>query len=120
MAIVGSGSLGESLGTASWEIGAALLVGGGAGFLIERLSRRFHEKSMLLPMLLSGILLTVGLAAWAEFSALLASMVLGFSVRWFCGPHAERLFEPVEDLEETVFVLFFTFAGLHFAPTTGH
>ena len=117
LALVGSGSIGSALGTAFWEIGAALLVGGVGGFLIERLSRRFHEQSMLLPMLLGGIFLTVGLAEWAEFSALLAAMVLGFSVRWFCGPHAERLFEPVEDLEETVFVLFFTFAGLHFNPS---
>lgn len=116
MAVVGSGSLGGALGTALWEISVALLVGGAGGFVIERLSRRFHEQSMLLPLLLGGIILTTGLAAWAEFSALLAAMVLGFSVRWFCGPHAERLFEPVEDLEETVFVLFFTFAGLHFSP----
>jgi len=116
MAVVGSGSLGVALGTAFWEIGAALLVGGAGGFVIERLSRRFHEQSMLLPLLLGGIILTTGLAAWAEFSALLAAMVLGFSVRWFCGPHAERLFEPVEDLEETVFVLFFAFAGMHFSP----
>ncbi|MEA2117287.1 cation:proton antiporter [Halovibrio sp. HP20-50] len=117
MAVAGSGSLGGALGTAFWEVGVALLVGGGGGFLIERLSRHFHEKRMLLPLLLSGILLTVGLATWAEFSALLAAMVLGFSVQLFCGPYVERLFEPIEDLEETVFVLFFTFAGLHFTPS---
>ncbi|MFI9653708.1 cation:proton antiporter [Guyparkeria sp. GHLCS8-2] len=117
LAAVGSESLGAALGTVFWEIGAALLVGGLGGFLIERLSRRLHEQSMLLPLLLGGVLLTVGLAEWAGFSALLAAMALGVSVRWFCGPNAERLFEPVEDLEEAVFVLFFTFAGLHFDPT---
>jgi len=116
MAAVGSGSLGGALETAAWEIGGALLIGGLGGFLVERLSRRFHEQGMLLPLLLGAILLMVGLAEWAQFSALLAAMVLGFTVRWFCGPHAERLFEPIEDLEETVFVLFFTFAGLHFNP----
>ena len=116
MAAVGNASLGGVVETVFWDIGGAVLVGGLGGFLIERLSRRFHEQSMLLPLLLGGILLTVGLAEWVGFSALLAAMVLGFSVRWFCGPHAERLFEPVEDLEETVFVLFFTFAGLHFDP----
>ncbi|MYL24320.1 hypothetical protein GLV89_11090 [Halomonas alkaliantarctica] len=118
MAVIGSGTLSGALGTAFWEIGAALLVGGIGGFLIERLSRHFREKNMLLPVLLGGILLTVGLATWAEFSALLAAMVSGFSVRCFCGPYAERLFEPIEDLEEIIFVLFFTFAGLHFAPST--
>lgn len=116
MAVVGSGSLGSALGAACWEIGIALLVGGVGGFLIERLSRRLHEQSMLLPLLLGGIFLVVGLAESAGFSALLAAMVLGFTVRWLSGSHAERLFEPVEDLEETVFVLFFTFAGLHFSP----
>ncbi len=116
MAAVSSGSLGGALGMAFWEIGAALIAGGLGGFLIERLSRRFHEQSMLVPLLLGGILLIVGLAEWAEFSALLAAMVLGVSVRWFCGSHAERLLEPIEDLEEAVFVLFFTFAGMHFDP----
>ena len=116
VATVGSSSLGGALGTAFWEIGAALALGGLGGFLVERLSRRFHEQSMLLPLLLGGIFLIVGLAEWAEFSALLSAMVMGFSVRWFCGPNAGRLFEPIEDLEETVFVIFFTFAGLHFNP----
>lgn len=117
MAIVGSGSLGAALATAFWEIGAALLMGGVGGFLIERLSRRLHEQSLLLPLLLGGILLTAGLAAWAGFSELLAAMVLGFSARSFGSSYAERLFKPIEDLEETVFVLFFTFAGLHFSPS---
>ncbi len=54
LAAVGSESLGAALGTVFWEIGAALLVGGLGGFLIERLSRRLHEQSMLLPLLLGG------------------------------------------------------------------
>lgn len=116
MAAVGGGTLGGAVATAAWEIGAALLVGGLGGFLVERLSRQFHEQSLLLPLLLGGIVLIVGLAESAGFSGLLAAMVAGLAVRGFGGPQAGRLFEPVEDLEETVFLLFFTFAGLHFSP----
>lgn len=116
MAVVGSGTLESALGTVIWDIGMAVLVGGVGGYLVERLSRLSQEQSVLLPLLLGAILLMVGVAERAGFSALLAAMVMGFTVRWFCGPQAERLFQPVEDLEETVFVLFFTFAGLHFNP----
>jgi len=43
-------------------------------------------------------------------------MALGFSTRLLAGSHSEPLFRPLEQLQEVVFVLFFTVAGLHFAP----
>lgn len=116
LAFVGAEGLGQALPAAAWDIGGAIVVGAVAGFLLERLSRRLHEHELRLVALVGGIVLLVGLAeAWA-FSALLSSMSLGFSIRYFGGAMAEREFEPVEQLEELVFVLFFTFAGLHFDP----
>jgi len=116
LAFVGAESLDQALPAAAWDIGGAILVGAATGFLLERISRRLHERELRLVALVGGIVLLVGLAqAWA-FSALLAAMSLGFSIRFFGGTMAEREFEPVEQLEELVFVLFFTFAGLHFDP----
>src|SRR5690554_1620042 len=43
-------------------------------------------------------------------------MALGFSTQLLAGSHSEPLFRPLEQLQEVVFVLFFTVAGLHFAP----
>ncbi len=114
MAVAGSASLGSALPAALYEIGVALLVGGMAAFLLERLTRRFHETELRLVAVLGGLILLVGLAGQWGFSALLAAMAFGFATRYFRGPAAEQLFQPVENLEELVFVLFFTVAGMHF------
>ncbi|MFW5954934.1 MAG: cation:proton antiporter [Guyparkeria sp.] len=114
LALVGTAGLAEALPAAAWEIGAAIAFGGLAGWLIERLARRLHEHELRLVALIGGIILLVGLAGAWHFSELLAAMTFGFTARFFGGAHSERLFEPVEQLEELVFVLFFTFAGLHF------
>ncbi len=115
LAIVGGGA-GHALPVALWDIGGAIITGIIVGFLAERLSRRLHEQELRLVVLVGSIVFLVGLSEAWGFSALLASMALGFSARYFSGATSERLFEPVEQLEELVFVLFFTFAGMHFKP----
>ncbi len=114
LALVGAAGLSEALPGVVWEIAAALAIGGIAGWVVERLVRRLHEHELRLVALIGGIILLTGLAEAWHFSELLAAMAFGFAARFFGGAHSERLFEPVEQLEELVFVLFFTFAGLHF------
>lgn len=96
-----------------WEIGAAIGFGMLGGLLIERIARHLPEELRLVA-LLGGIILLTGLAQTWDFSPLLTAMALGFSARLFGGAHSEPLFRPLEKLQEVVFVLFFTFAGLHF------
>ncbi|HSH83572.1 MAG TPA: cation:proton antiporter [Guyparkeria sp.] len=105
-----------------WEISAAIGFGILGGLVIERTARRLPEQELQLVALLGGIILLTGLAEVWHFSPLLAAMALGFSARLFGGAHSEPLFRPLEQLQEVVFVLFFTFAGLHFdlAVTLGH
>jgi len=114
LALLAADGLASALPLLAWELVAALVIGGGGGWLIERISRLLHEHELRLVALIGAIILLVGLAEAWHFSGLLAAMTLGFTARWFGGAHAERLFEPVEQLEEMVFVLFFTLAGLYF------
>ncbi len=97
-----------------WEIGAAISFGMLGGLLIERVARYLPDEELRLVALLGGIILLTGLAQVWDFSPLLTAMALGFSARLFAGAHSEPLFRPLEKLQEVVFVLFFTFAGLHF------
>ncbi len=117
LALLAADGLVSALPLVIWEIVAAVLIGGVGGWLIERIIRLLHEHELRLVALVGAIILLVGLAEAWHFSALLAAMTLGFSARFFGGTHADRLFEPVEQLEEMVFVLFFTFAGLYFDPS---
>lgn len=99
-----------------WEIIAAVGCGAAGGYLIERVARYLPEQELKLVALLGTIILLTALAETLHFSPLLAAMALGFSTRFFSGAHSEPLFRPLEQLQEVVFVLFFTLAGLHFAP----
>ncbi|MGC9458078.1 MAG: cation:proton antiporter [Halothiobacillaceae bacterium] len=115
LALVGSATLVEALPWAAWEIAGALMSGVTAGWLVERMLRSLHEQELRMVLLVGAIILLVGLAEAAHFSALLAAMTFGFVARWRGGPRADRVFEPVEQLEELLFVLFFALAGLHFS-----
>lgn len=99
-----------------WEIIAAIGFGAAGGYAIERIARHLPGQELKLVALLGAIILLTGLAEAWHFSPLLAAMALGFSTRLFTGAHSEPLFRPLEQLQEVVFVLFFTVAGLHFAP----
>ena len=99
-----------------WEIVAAIGFGVAGGYVLERGARYLPEPELKLAVLLGVIILLTGLADAWYFSPLLAAMALGFSTRLFAGAHSEPLFQPLEQLQEVVYVLFFTLAGLHFAP----
>ena len=114
LALAADSSLTVGLVAATLEIGGALLLGICAGLLLSRTSSLFGESSSRLPLLLSSILLTLGIAHALDFSLFLASMSLGFSARHFTHASGKRLFAPIHNLEETIFLLFFTLAGTHF------
>lgn len=99
-----------------WEIVAAIAFGLGGGYLLERVARFLPEQELKLVALLGGIIMLAGLAEAWHFSPLISAMAFGFSTRLFAGAHAEFLFKPLEQMQEVVFVLFFTLAGLHFSP----
>lgn len=116
LAAIDSSNFSAAIPAIIWEISAAIGFGIAGGYLIERITRRLPDQELKLVVMLGGIILLTGLAEVWHFSPLLAAMALGFAVRMFAGAHSEPLFRPLEQLQEVVFVLFFTLAGLHFTP----
>lgn len=108
------GSLASGLAGALGVIAGSVALGTAGGWLLSRAVSQVHETPLRLPAVLAGILLCSGLAEALHLSPLLAAIVLGFSARWLGGPAGDRLFAPVEHLEEFVFLIFFTVAGAHF------
>ncbi|MDY6941665.1 MAG: cation:proton antiporter [Pseudomonadota bacterium] len=103
-----------TLFTSVREIFGAIVLGWlGARVLALSIARQSRTE-LDLPLTLGMILLINGLAQFLEVSALLACMGLGFFVRLSLPTGTRKAFKPVEYLEETVFVLFFTLAGVHF------
>ena len=117
LATIDSASFSSAIPAIIWEICAAIGFGLAGGYLIERITRSLPEQELKLVVMLGGIILLTGLAEVWHFSPLITAMALGFSVRLFAAAHSEPLFRPLEQLQEVVFVLFFTLAGLHFIPS---
>jgi Kef-type K+ transport system membrane component KefB len=92
----------------------SILLGAVIGGLLAFFGHKVRNQTFLLPMVLSAILLSQGLSELWHVSPLLTAIIVGFSARSVYQAGGERLFEPVEYLEELVFIIFFTLAGAHF------
>jgi len=114
-ALAGMSSLVGGVGGALLEIAGSILLGGILGYGLSRMARHVI-RDLRLPLVIAAILLAIGIAERLELSELLAAMALGFSARASIGAAGDRLFAPVEYLEELVFLVFFTVAGAMFDP----
>lgn len=94
----------------------SVLLGVIFGFFLALLSAWVKKKGSLLVVILGSILLCAGIAVHLRLSPLLASMMLGFYVV-NRAKKCDVLFEAVENIEETIFAIFFTLAGAHFDLT---
>lgn len=95
------------------EILGALSLGTVLGFLLGRAATYVRRKESLLVIILGSIFFCTGIAVKLGFSLLLANMMMGFLVINM-GKHSLDLFQGLENIEEPIFVLFFTLAGAHF------
>lgn len=98
------------------EIGLSLLLGALAGSLLARSVERLAYGKLALPLTLGVVLLVAGAADTLQASPLLAAMATGLVGRRQLPAASRRLSEPLEALEETVFLLFFVLAGAHLDP----
>lgn len=106
--------LSYSIGNAFFHIFGAVISGAVLGFLLARLGRWLRTAQMRVVIIVGAIFLAVGGAEMWHMSVLLSAMSLGFFTRLFVQSSGEQLFSPVEYIEEMVFVVFFTLAGIHF------
>jgi len=98
-------------------ISGSVLLGAIFGCFITGLASWIKKRGSLLVLIMGGILLCSGIAKQMQFSPLLANMVVGFYVV-NRAKHSDALFQAVENIEETIFALFFTLAGAHFDLVT--
>lgn len=114
IALATGATLSSHMGTALWEISGSVSTGIALGYFTAKLGHRVRQSGLRLALILGAIFLMIGIAESLDLSAVLGAMALGFSSRHFLQGSAERLFAPIELLEELVFLVFFTLAGAHF------
>lgn len=105
-----------------WEIGGALILGGGVGFIMASTLSILHpedcpkQKERVFMETLGFVLLCGGLAIYLKVSFLLSSMMLGVvlvnMIPWNCVP----IFHAIEGIVWPFLILFFVFAGASLQP----
>jgi len=100
----------EPLMGVSWEIGGALLLGLVLGWPAAYLTGRIKPGRPILTEALGLVFICGGLALWLGVSFLIASMVMGATIRGFA-EHHEHAFHEIENVEWPFMVIFFVLAG---------
>ncbi|MCD6107027.1 MAG: cation:proton antiporter [Caldisericaceae bacterium] len=113
--IVGSGSMSilRELRRGSLEILVSILIGMAVGFLSKRIMHYFKSSSSLLLLVTGSIFFSTGLSNILGVSYLLSNMVFGFFITNTFS-FSDKYFTSIKEVEELIFVLFFTLAGAHF------
>jgi Kef-type K+ transport system membrane component KefB len=105
-----------------WEIGGALLLGGGLGAIMVRTLSYIHPeecpnyKEQIFMGTLGFVLLCGGLAIYFKVSFLLASMMLGMVVVNMIPGNCVQIFHAIEGIAWPFLTLFFVFAGASLQP----
>ncbi|MFO7728212.1 MAG: cation:proton antiporter [Desulfonatronovibrio sp.] len=99
---------------ALWEIGGAVILATVLGSILGWYSRRIHEDRLRLPLDLGFLFLIIGTAQVIGLSVLLSCMVLGFISKLFYRHKTQQWLHPINAIQESIFLIFFTLAGIHF------
>lgn len=114
-AVSGSFSFNSAISVPLIEIGGSILLGTIMGFILNAVTlliKKKNEESFIIYAL-GLLLLCFGIADKLGVDELLATMTMGVIVVNF-NPIGSRIFELIEsNVEELVFVLFFTLSGMH-------
>lgn len=100
------------------EISLSVAIGLFFGFALSKFAKFSISNDFLFPLLTGLVLLIVSLADTFHFSSLLSLIILGVVANSSNIQSDEKLslLLPIQHIEELVFILFFTFAGVHFSP----
>ena len=94
-----------------YEIGGAIAIGAGLGFILTRILRKYSEESKLLTLSIGTVLLTSGLALAIHVDMLLAVMTLGVIVVNFTPRKSTDIFKLIGGVSAPIYVLFFVLVG---------
>ncbi len=107
-------ALAENLLTGLKELGGSLLLGGGLGAALGLLGKYIKSENLRLSMIIGFIFVAFGVSKLFDFSILLSCMTLGLVSELFYPRKQKEWLLPLQHLEELVFLLFFTLAGIKF------
>ncbi len=111
----GDSSLLAGLGYTALEIGGSLLLGIGAGFVLNRLVRKIHDHGKHLTFIVGVLTLVLGLSIQLELDVILAAMALGATLVNLAPHRSRETFQIVERFAQPIYVLFFVFVGARLA-----
>ncbi len=94
-----------------YEVGAAVLVGAGSGFLLARLLRAFRDEEKTLTFSIGAILLVLGLSVALHLDMLLSSMIMGVLITNLAPIRSKELFTLLGRIATPIYVLFFVLVG---------
>lgn len=106
-------SVASALGQTAREVLGAVAIGLVLGWTLARLLKRVTDKSEMLAIAITHVVLAVALADALGVSTLLAPLVAGVVTATFeeRQDRARRVFEALRAVEFPVYILFFTIAG---------
>ena len=95
------------------QLGFSALIGGVLGLTVIALTRRITRVGQLTSVAIAAILVTLGIASYAEVSPLLACLFLGVA-QANVTPNKDEFVESFFDnLRPAILAVFFTLAGMH-------
>lgn len=94
-----------------YEFGLAFLLGGTAGFMLNRFIRALRDPEKTLDFSFGCILLTCGLTMILKANLILATMVLGATLANLAPRRSKDAFNVVSRFSPPIYALFFMFVG---------
>jgi len=94
-----------------YEIGVSILIGVAAGFILNKLLKKYSEEPRLLAFTIGTVLLTTGFALAIHVDMLLAAMTLGVVAVNFAPRKSKDIFKMVEGFTPPIYVIFFVLVG---------
>ncbi|MBT3294627.1 MAG: sodium:proton exchanger [Verrucomicrobia bacterium] len=114
---MGDSSILGSLGHVVYELGGAVILGGLAGLVLNRLVHKTHDKGKNLTSIIGVLSIVIGLSRWLEVDVILAAMALGMMLINLA-PHRSRdTFGIIEKFSPPIYTLFFVFVGARLSFT---
>ena len=103
--------LGASVLHLIYEIGVAVFLGIGFGFILNRIIRNFVDDERILAFSLGTILLLIGITQSLGVNTILAAMSMGFYIVNYAPRKSEETFRLVQKFAPPIYVLFFVLVG---------
>jgi len=92
-------------------IGGSIVLGAGAGVLLNRLVRSIHDHGKHLTFIIGVLTLVLGLATMLDLDVILAALALGATLVNLAPNRTRETFEIAERFAQPIYVLFFVFVG---------